>query len=540
MYGGDYLMNKGKCIGVALLIVSSCIYSGDSKASLVVRSEATINNINNITNEKNVEQGGEKLLEIILNRSDKVTFSKLYRVIKVTNFDPTYRYVDPIRNSRSMFLVATSDEKKGIVNEKDQWLVEPIYQELFVDLNMYEMGGLIPAKKDDKWGYINLKGEVVIDFLYEKAGEFSEGLAAVKQGGKGGYINEEGKVVIPLKYNSVGIFYDGMAQVDRGILDKAGRVIVPFNKIAAPDVLDYGGHGWMGDGVIVIVDEKKKVSYINREGKVIADEDGEIRPLEALYEISSIDGKIKVSTYKEGGVEGEANSSCETYIDSDGVELYPRKYNEVDYCEEANLVIVGNMEGGTLKYGATDFSKEPHEVIPLVYDFPVRISEGYIVVKKDGKYGCLDYEGREVIPFIYDDMDWFRNGNAIACKGGYYGVINKQEEEVIPFKYRYIIRDTEPNFFNIMHGGKEGLVDYLGNVVVPPVNYDLYGNVRIEKEGIIEIERDGERAYVDYEGNYILPFGYKYLSDLGDDYYFAKVRDNFELIRLIKSSDAIH
>lgn len=48
----------------------------------------------------------------------------------------------------------------------------------------------------DKEGYINEDGEIVIEFQFEDASVFSEGLAAVKVGDKWGYINKKGEIII--------------------------------------------------------------------------------------------------------------------------------------------------------------------------------------------------------------------------------------------------------------------------------------------------------------------------------------------------------
>lgn len=61
--------------------------------------------------------------------------------------------------------------------------------------------GLFPAKRDEKWGYVNSAGNFVIPPQFERAEPFSEGYAAVSTDGeKLGYINKEGKMVIEPKY----------------------------------------------------------------------------------------------------------------------------------------------------------------------------------------------------------------------------------------------------------------------------------------------------------------------------------------------------
>lgn len=48
---------------------------------------------------------------------------------------------------------------------------------------------------ETKVGYVNEKGEVVVDFLYEDGGAFMNGLAMVQMGNQVGYINSEGREI---------------------------------------------------------------------------------------------------------------------------------------------------------------------------------------------------------------------------------------------------------------------------------------------------------------------------------------------------------
>lgn len=63
---------------------------------------------------------------------------------------------------------------------------------------------------------------------YERAQEFSDGLAAVRDGLKWGYIDASGKIVIPLQYDWVLPFTDGITEVcrtgKRQWIDQEGRV----------------------------------------------------------------------------------------------------------------------------------------------------------------------------------------------------------------------------------------------------------------------------------------------------------------------------
>ena len=80
-------------------------------------------------------------------------------------------------------------------------------------------------------GFINSKGEVVIEPVYSEASDFSCELAAVKMGEEWGYIDTAGKVVISFKYSSAGSFSEntGWAVVatsgEYKVIDKTGATI---------------------------------------------------------------------------------------------------------------------------------------------------------------------------------------------------------------------------------------------------------------------------------------------------------------------------
>lgn len=94
------------------------------------------------------------------------------------------------------------------------------------------LDGLIEAKQNGKWGFVNRTGKVVVPFQYDSAYWFTDGLAAVKQNGKWGFINLKGKLVTPLQYDAVEPFFDGLALVKQngkyGFINTAGDVAIPL------------------------------------------------------------------------------------------------------------------------------------------------------------------------------------------------------------------------------------------------------------------------------------------------------------------------
>lgn len=91
---------------------------------------------------------------------------------------------------------------------------------------------------DNKRGYYNMyTGEIAIPAQYRRAWVFEEGLAAVQKNGNIGFINHKGEVVIDFKYPYHGnpltdyVFQDGHCIVADttgkcGIIDKTGRWLI--------------------------------------------------------------------------------------------------------------------------------------------------------------------------------------------------------------------------------------------------------------------------------------------------------------------------
>ncbi len=85
---------------------------------------------------------------------------------------------------------------------------------------------------NDKYGYKDEKGKVVIEPSYDLAYAVEEGMAAVRVNGKYGYINGEGIDIVSPKYDHTWKFIGEYAAVrldnKYGFIDKKGKEIVPL------------------------------------------------------------------------------------------------------------------------------------------------------------------------------------------------------------------------------------------------------------------------------------------------------------------------
>jgi len=68
-----------------------------------------------------------------------------------------------------------------------------------VDFTVYS-DGLLPVRRDGKYGYLDLEGNLVIPCIYDYAQDFQNGAACAKLDGKYGLIDASGEVLLPFKF----------------------------------------------------------------------------------------------------------------------------------------------------------------------------------------------------------------------------------------------------------------------------------------------------------------------------------------------------
>ena len=121
----------------------------------------------------------------------------------------------------------------AVVDESGQWVYIDTQGNLVIrPFNLltgpdYYSEGLARYTKDEKFGFFDRTGKVVIEARFDFAEPFSEGRAAICLGcketkignrsfwedGKWGYINKRGEIVIPPKFDRAGQFRNGNTSV---------------------------------------------------------------------------------------------------------------------------------------------------------------------------------------------------------------------------------------------------------------------------------------------------------------------------------------
>jgi hypothetical protein len=351
---------------------------------------------------------------------------------------------DPIsiyNSDNQNIAIITENNLKGFINLKTGFKVEPKYTSV-MPWNMED--SLIYIEKDQKYGFVALDTDTIVEPKYDYSCFFEDGLSRVSIDGKFGYINTKDEIVIEPIYDSADSFLNGLAIVSlngkTGCIDKTGNLVIPF-------IYDYIYSFYQGDVTVVSLDNK--VSLVNTKG-------------ELLFEpkFQSID------------------------LNSEN-DMFPASYT--DKTGNFKNVFI-NKQGGIVLN--TDYTK----ILPFF--------NGFASITKLGKNGILASNGMEIIPPIYDEaysLDEYGNTFQV-CLDGKWGIVDKTQNEILECEYNIINKCNEDTFI-INKDGKWGVFNMDSNKFTDII----YDDIRYSDGNTypFPVKLEDHWLYIDKDGNKI-------------------------------------
>lgn len=232
-----------------------------------------------------------------------------------------YKYATVFNNN--MAWVVRNGDIPGVINRKGELkfsLREVDWVEVYIeDMARY----YTTEKKQKRYGFANILGEKVIQPIYYDATCFSEGLAAVKGlDNKWGYIDKTGSVIVPATFDEAKIFIGDRAVVSAegkwGVIDKTGSFIIEprFDDMTAD-----------GDLFITLKDDKWGWTDINGEWVIEPNFD-------------------KILPFRESDIAPVLIDGKWAYIDKQGEIAIKRQFDEAyPFVDDLALVKIGEYYG---------------------------------------------------------------------------------------------------------------------------------------------------------------------------------------------------
>ncbi|GEM_PF-6310976 len=100
---------------------------------------------------------------------------------------------------------------------------------------------LLPVRENDRWGFIDPAGNLVVAPRFDHAWRFSGGLALVQEGQAFGYVRPDGNYAIEPQFDDAWHFLNGRAPVEVNgrwtYIDSSGSVIADSQSTLPPEVV---------------------------------------------------------------------------------------------------------------------------------------------------------------------------------------------------------------------------------------------------------------------------------------------------------------
>lgn len=392
---------------------------------------------------------------------------------------------------------------------------------------------------------------------YDSIGSFEKGSAIVKSQRLYGIIDENGKLILPCDYEEISSLIDSLDvrfvknNSKWGLIDNDGNIKIKchYDSFNDPVDLNYIPFELNGKWGIVDIEDKIKVQF--KYDKIHTSKNFFVAQLRGSWGIETFDNKLVLDYIYDDmawylvGDHSAWVKKGEKYglVNKDGKLIAECEYDKEPY--ECNGYIVMKRKG---RYGLLN-ANNGESVIPFEYDYLDDYYDGFIAAAKDNKHGYLNIKNQIVIPFVYDDAYRFSEG--LACVGkitGYmntygglkpvikYGFINKSGEIVIQYQYKEQIGMYECYF-------SEGLCPY--GVYIGPGGHlyaNTYGYINRNGEiaikaqfdrvkefinGVAVVEKDDKYGLINKTGEIVVPCEYDYIG------YYEKTDSIIEL----KNSD---
>ncbi|MFC5530274.1 WG repeat-containing protein [Cohnella yongneupensis] len=394
---------------------------------------------------------------------------------------------------------------------------------------------LFPFVQNDKVGYINKNGKIIIPAKFDTSKYSYEVLAPESnlipqpigkyEDAKWGYIDRTGKFVIQPQYDYASKFENGVAKVGtaRGEawINEAGDTVISGHYA----MTDFGAEGYAIAADLVGYDEKGNeihtFNFIDRNGENLSDRlfAGVLGFSEGLAAVN-IGGKSNIWGFPSGGKWG--------YLDTKGQMAIEAKFEFAfsfvnglagfnvggKTTTQGPVGGIGIPEGG--KWGYID--KSGAVVIKPQFQDIGSFSDGVAPAMLKDKWGIIDTKGKFVAKPVYWRMDPIGNGLFIVANDAdysSYGVLSKTGK-IIGNHFTEIGSKFSDGLLHVFWGDTGAFMDPNGKMILKRKGV-RYGDFR---NGLSTYSYTSDkkhlRGLMDRQGTYLTK---PIFSNINDFYY---------------------
>lgn len=407
---------------------------------------------------------------------------------------------------------------------------------------------LFKFTQNDRVGYINEKGKVVIKPIFLNGNDFAEGLAAVRLNGRYGFINESGAFVIQPEYDLATNFKHGVAVVYKGgaplFIDKTGTIVLPttytglsfidnkkgiisthsnkqglidlFTKKLIIDTV-FSSISEFNNGAAIVYEyikptlpqRSKRVGVIDSTGKFLVPfgKYETIKPFIDGYAVVEINDKRNKDGNTDGVIDAKGNLLFErpyqnnSYVDGDFHEGYAKisLYKYWLPSEEGTVSTTDRDYEGFINVNGEVVFNDTN------YRYVKEFADGRAFIKKEGKdYILIDKGFKRVGNKEFESIpqETFDNGYAIVETKDGFGIIDTAGNFVTESDYEGIDGIVDGYFFFSSENDEDKILYGIGELHGKDITktifeeFDRNGFVN----GLLKVVIDEKLSYINKRG----------------------------------------
>lgn len=468
--------------------------------------------------------------------------------------------VQRVEQGNNVFFIVEANYKKGVLDQKGTIIVPLIYNYISAGESAFYCS--FSSYNHDIHSFYKYDGEryicididkdcskkVTIPAGYEYAAYVGYGIVKVSQSDKWGLIDVSGNIITEPQYSSIDVFVGPFTKVGKsvedskcqyGLIDTVGEVVLPieYDEIERWDngyymIQKNELYGLLSPTLHLVFAPSKNYmkklddkyilvrcagicsawGLIDYYGNEVIPADGE------HYSFSEIEvlenGFLKAIYHKSAYV--HQNQYTIGILNSKGKEIY-RKFQ----CEDIiyfgdGLFLVKEIYGNVKNYRLINLQGK--ELFGTYYNDIEDLKNGSFLIYKNNRYGIANNTGKIVIQPKYKNKVVFENGFAkIKVEysdqehkidaDGYVFLLDSNKNEIqIPRDYYWgtdfihgisIVRTTKDSYGN----DTIGVINEAGDVIIPA----KYDSIELLSDNTLLVKKDNKYGLYDITGNCILP-----------------------------------
>jgi hypothetical protein len=429
---------------------------------------------------------GKEIYKVSVGEAEALIHKSDSLITSFSNFEILEKFGD--------WISVKQKNKYGVFHLDGRSFLEPIYDSVRYVNTIF----VVKHKRGGKrgWSLVNNQGEVITDQVYDKIDWLGDSYYKAKRDNYWGVVNRLGDEIIFCKYDSI-------------VQYREGKLLVKF--LGEDGILNLDGN-WE------ILPQNKEIEIVDPMRYLIRSPYGSF----VAFYPETVDFTAEYFLYKHGKRYLEKTLDLKIgLLDEEGERVINPEFDEISTLQEDSIYYAKSEKGYSFITKSGDIMNANDDRFEAIND----MSEEFIGVKIDGRWGFVDINGKLRIANQYDNIGPYNEGLAPIKIRGRWGYVDKREDIIIQPAYDTVYQ-FKRGLCEVVKKGKYGLINAQGKITLE-CEYDNL--IRLKTGGFL-IKNENKFGLVSSEGRLLILPRFENMIDLDNGFVIASRKGKYGLM----------